>query len=147
MKKKVFLILFCGVLLISLTGCNDKTVDEKNPNNTNTEEKENVESSNNILLGTWSGNDSANRDSFWTFEENKVTYGYHSDMSVGKDVYSWNGTYKVTDNNTIIVDIEEWEYPREFSYEISDNKYLKLINITEEQGYMSFPSFERLEKK
>lgn len=116
----------------------DKTWNNKNEETTKNDTK------NNILLGKWSGKDSINRDSTWEFQNDKVIFSQYYDYV--EETFYWEGTYSIVDDNTVIIKVEGWDYEKTFNYEITDDKYLTLINITEEQPYVGFPDFKNLEK-
>lgn len=141
MKKKILnlgiIAILVGMLFI-LVGCG-------NVNNKQNDKMLNEENVKNALLGTWSGKDSINRDSTWEFQNDKVIFSQYYDY-IDKTL-SWEGTYEIVDSNVVIINIENWDYEKRFNYEIIDNKYLNLINITEEQQYQDFPDFKNLEKK
>ena len=63
-----------------------------------------------------------------------------------EETFYWEGTYSIVDDNTVIIKVEGWDYEKTFNYEIKDDKYLILINITEEQPNVGFPDFKNLEK-
>ena len=153
MKKKIYIIIMLIVLCImifTLTGCGNNKSAENQQNNINTynttvnEETTKNDTNNNVLLGKWSGKDSINRDSAWEFQNDKVIFSQHYDYS--EKTFYWEGTYSIVDDNTVIIKVEGWDYEKKFNYKITDDKYLTLINITEEQPNVSFPDFKNLEK-
>ena len=153
MKKKICIIIILVVLCImifTLTGCgNNKSADNQqnsiNTYNTNVnEETTKNDTKNNVLLGKWSGKDSINRDSTWEFQNDKVIFSQYYDYV--EETFYWEGTYSIVDDNTVIIKVEGWDYEKTFNYEIKDDKYLTLINITEEQPNVGFPDFRNLEK-
>ena len=154
MKKKICIIIILVVLCImifTLTGCGNNKSADNQPNNVNTystnvinEESTKNDTKNNVLLGKWSGKDSINRDSTWEFQNDKVIFSQYYDY-VEKTFY-WEGNYSIVDDNTVIIKVEGWDYEKTFNYEIKDDKYLTLINTTEEQPNVGFPDFKNLEK-
>ena len=153
MKKKICIIIILVVLCImifTLTGCGNNKSADNQQNNINTynttinEETTKNDTKNNVLLGKWSGKDSINRDSAWEFQNDKVIFSQHYDYS--EKTFYWEGTYSIVDDNTVIIKVEGWDYEKTFNYEIKDDKYLTLINITEEQPNVGFPDFKNLEK-
>ena len=153
MKKKIYIIIMLIVLCImifTLTVCGNNKSAENQQNNINTynttvnEETTKNDTNNNVLLGKWSGKDSINRDSAWEFQNDKVIFSQHYDYS--EKTFYWEGTYSIVDDNTVIIKVEGWDYEKKFNYKITDDKYLTLINITEEQPNVSFPDFKNLEK-
>ena len=153
MKKKIYIIIMLIVLCImifTLTGCgNNKSADNQQNsintyNTTVNEETTKNDTKNNVLLGKWSGKDSINRDSTWEFQNDKVIFSQYYDYV--EETFYWEGTYSIVDDNTVIIKVEGWDYEKTFNYEIKDDKYLTLINITEEQPNVGFPDFKNLEK-
>ena len=153
MKKKICIIIILVVLCImifTLTGCgNNKSADNQQNsintyNTTVNEETTKNDTKNNVLLGKWSGKDSINRDSTWEFQNDKVIFSQYYDYV--EETFYWEGTYSIVDDNTVIIKVEGWDYEKTFNYEIKDDKYLTLINITEEQPNVGFPDFKNLEK-
>ena len=153
MKKKIYIIIMLIVLCImifTLTGCgNNKSADNQQNsintyNTTVNEETTKNDTKNNVLLGKWSGKDSINRDSTWEFQNDKVIFSQYYDYV--EETFYWEGTYSIVDDNTVIIKVEGWDYEKTFNYEITDDKYLTLINITEEQPNVGFPDFKNLEK-
>ena len=153
MKKKIYIIIMLIVLCImifTLTGCGNNKSADNQQNSINTyntivnEETTKNDTKNNVLLGKWSGKDSINRDSAWEFQNDKVIFSQHYDYS--EKTFYWEGTYSIVDDNTVIIKVEGWDYEKTFNYEIKDDKYLTLINITEEQPNVGFPDFKNLEK-
>ena len=153
MKKKICIIIILVVLCImifTLTGCGNNKSADNQQNNINTynttinEETTKNDTKNNVLLGKWSGKDSINRDSTWEFQNDKVIFSQYYDYV--EETFYWEGTYSIVDDNTVIIKVEGWDYEKTFNYEIKDDKYLTLINITEEQPNVGFPDFKNLEK-
>lgn len=153
MKKKIYIIIMLIVLCImifTLTGCGNNKSADNQQNNINTynttinEETTKNDTKNNVLLGKWSGKDSINRDSTWEFQNDKVIFSQYYDYV--EETFYWEGTYSIVDDNTVIIKVEGWDYEKTFNYEIKDDKYLTLINITEEQPNVGFPDFKNLEK-
>lgn len=153
MKKKICIIIILVVLCImifTLTGCRNNKSADNQQNNINTynttinEETTKNDTKNNVLLGKWSGKDSINRDSTWEFQNDKVIFSQYYDYV--EETFYWEGTYSIVDDNTVIIKVEGWDYEKTFNYEIKDDKYLTLINITEEQPNVGFPDFKNLEK-
>ena len=153
MKKKICIIIILVVLCImifTLTGCgNNKSADNQQNsintyNTTVNEETTKNDTKNNVLLGKWSGKDSINRDSTWEFQNDKVIFSQYYDYV--EETFYWEGTYSIVDDNTVIIKVEGCDYEKKFNYEITFDKYLTLINITEEQPNVGFPDFRNLEK-
>ena len=153
MKKKnciiIILVVLC-IMIFTLTGCGNNKSADNQTNNVNTystnviNDESTKNDNNNVLLGKWSGKDSINRDSAWEFQNDKVIFSQHYDYS--EKTFYWEGTYSIVDDNTVIIKVEGWDYEKTFNYEITDDKYLTLINITEEQPNVGFPDFKNLEK-
>lgn len=140
--KRVLLLILCGVMLFSITGCDKKDEKAEKDNNSSIEKA----STENVLLGTWTGKDEINRDTTWIFKtREKVFLKQYNDLT--EKEYSWQGTYEVNDDKTVTINFDNWPYERVFRYEISSNQYLNLINITEEQDPWDFPDFNELLKK
>ena len=82
--KKIFLCLLCGVLLLGVTGCDNQENEELQK----------------VLLGTWSGESSKSQMCEWTFKEENVTRECYGTFN---NVYDFSGTYKVMDEDTVII--------------------------------------------
>ena len=127
MKGKV-LSLFIGVILIlGLTGCGANDTGMGNA------------TSNNDLLGSWSGESTNNQMCTLTFTEEKFT---SECTGVFNKTYDFSGTYKV-DGNTVTITSDDTGKETKYEYEIKEpegllKKRLSLNAIDNSVSYIEF---------
>lgn len=109
--KKLFLCLLCGMLVIGVTGCGNQENEELQK----------------VLLGTWSGESSKNQMCEWTFKEENVTRECYGTFN---KVYDFTGTYKVIDEDTVIIMSDESGNKNEYEYKIKEEEGLSPKQLT-----------------
>lgn len=123
--RKILLCLICSVLLLGVTGCGN-------------EENEELQK---VLLGTWSGESSKNQMCDWTFEEEKVT---RTCYGVFNAEYDFSGTYKVMDEDTVIIMSDESGNKNEYEYKIKEEEgqFPKRLTLIPVEGANTSTKYE-----
>ncbi len=140
--KKIFRILLCTILVISLMGCGGS---KKEENGESSGTNNSLESK---FLGEWTGKDNTGREVKWKFESGgKASYSEYLDSLSEPKWINASATWEVIDEDTIHIQVHNaYNHIGEFQYEFNGDElkinYVKTLNISEEeQKYIGFKSF------
>ena len=110
--KIMAIAILLGIALTILTGCNFDTI-----------------------VGTWEGATQNGIKTTFTFgKDGNVTYS--NEYGIESE-----GTYELKENGIITITLQSWEKPKEYRYEVKNNK----LNLRASDNYS--PSYIEMEKK